>query len=438
MRLAFVISSLELGGAQKALTGLARGLARRGHEVHVLSFDAPGAQPFFPLDEQVRLQPLDLNRPARHALHGLFLNLRRLAVLRRALKTLRPDAVAGFMDTTNVLCLLASLGLDIPVLACERTDPRRHRIGPFWHALRRLAYPLAARVVAQTEAAAEALPGRVLVLPNGVEEVRFSGGDAPPQTPASGVVAPGGDRPSPRPGQQGGGHGLAELASEAAGGRAAGDGAHAHAAAGGVEKASAANGAAEKSATAEDGAAGGLVLGLGRLAREKGFDLLLEAFAQAGQGREGWRLAMVGEGPERGALEKQRRELGLDGRADLPGAVADVAPWLRRAELFVLASRYEGFPNALCEALAAGVACVAFDCGGIPGEIVRGGVDGLLVPPGEVDALASALARLMDDAQLRGRLAARAPEVLLRFGQKQALDRWEALLREVAAQGSGS
>lgn len=386
-RVALVISSLALGGAEKTLCVLAGGLARRGYEVHVLSFDAPEARPFFSLDPRVRLFGLDLNRPSASALHALRANARRVAVLRRHLRQLRPGAVIGFMDSTNVLCLLACLGLGIPVLATEHTDPRRHDIGVFWNTLRRLTYPLAAAVTTQTEAVRRLLPGRCVLLVNPVERPVERPVEQPVEQPKEPPV-----EPPPR----------------------------------------------QNSAPAPAEATfpqGKLLLALGRLAPEKGFDLLLEAFAALAGSRPQWSLVILGEGPERQRLEAQRRALGLEGRVLLPGATAEPAVWLRRAELFALSSRFEGFSNALCEALACGVPAVAFDCQSGPAEILRHGVDGLLVPPEDVPALAAALGRLMDDEPLRRAMAARAPEVLERFGLEPVLDQWEALLAQAQAEG---
>jgi len=145
---------------------------------------------------------------------------------------------------------------------------------------------------------------------------------------------------------------------------------------------------------------------------------------------------ILGEGPDRAKLEGMVRELGLEGRMELPGWVADPERVLGESAVFVLSSWYEGFPNALLEAMAAGCAVVATDCPSGPGEIVRPGVDGFLVPVGEVEALARALDELMGDEGLRRRLGEQARKVRERFGLEQVMGLWEDLLEKVAGQGS--
>jgi GalNAc-alpha-(1->4)-GalNAc-alpha-(1->3)-diNAcBac-PP-undecaprenol alpha-1,4-N-acetyl-D-galactosaminyltransferase len=115
---------------------------------------------------------------------------------------------------------------------------------------------------------------------------------------------------------------------------------------------------------------------------------------------------------------------------------------LRQAQLFVMPSRYEGFPNALGEALSCGLPVVAADCpsrperawqpGGVR-ELVRDGVDGYLVPPDDPLRLAQALAGLMADIAKRRQLASRAAEVTERFALETILDQWERLLQPAAA-----
>jgi glycosyltransferase involved in cell wall biosynthesis len=180
-----------------------------------------------------------------------------------------------------------------------------------------------------------------------------------------------------------------------------------------------------------------LVVSIGRLSEEKGQDRLLEAFARVADGRPGWRLVVAGEGPERGALEALRDRLGLQTRAELPGLVQDVGALLARAELYVLPSRREVFPMALCEAMAAGLPVVAMEYRPGVREIVHDGVDGIVVPGEDAAALAAAMARLMDDEDERRRLGSRAVEVVERYGVDRVLSLWDELLRELAPAAPG-
>ncbi len=179
------------------------------------------------------------------------------------------------------------------------------------------------------------------------------------------------------------------------------------------------------------------VVALGRLMRQKGYDVLLKAFARCAPRHPNWTLRIIGEGEERGALEAQVESLGLRGRIELGGRVSDPIPLLKQADLYVLSSRFEGFPNALLEAMACGLPVISTDCQSGPREIVRNGFDGILVPVEDVSALAEAMDRLMGDEVARARLAARAVHVLERFSRDAILGRWERLLEEVRVPGSG-
>jgi len=172
------------------------------------------------------------------------------------------------------------------------------------------------------------------------------------------------------------------------------------------------------------------ILAVGRLARQKGFDYLLPAFARVAEKFPDWRLRIIGEGGERPRLEQQAAELGVRDRVDLPGLCAEIGVEYAGAKIFALPSRYEGFPNALMEAMAAGLPVVAAQCRGGIAEIIRDGDNGLLFPTGSVLALAEALDRLMGSADLRERLGGQASRVAETYSVPRVMAQWE---RAVAA-----
>lgn len=175
-----------------------------------------------------------------------------------------------------------------------------------------------------------------------------------------------------------------------------------------------------------------VVLGMGRFDRPKGFDLLIDAFAQIAPRRPEWRLRLVGEGPEREALLRQASEAGLGGRFEILPWAADPNERFRTARIFVLPSRGEGFPNVLVEAMAAGLPAIAFDCQSGPADVVRPGHDGLLVETGDTFALAAALHRMIGDDAFRVACARRAREVRTRFSPDSVFAKWEDVLASAA------
>lgn len=174
--------------------------------------------------------------------------------------------------------------------------------------------------------------------------------------------------------------------------------------------------------------AGRILVGMGRLVQEKGFTLLLNAFSRVADKHQSWSLQIWGEGPQRQALERISRDLNLSERVRLPGFTRRPFEVLSRADLFAMSSLIEGFPNALCEAMACGLPVVSFNCSSAIREIIRDGVDGLIVRANDTTALASALDGLMANEEERRRLAGKALEVTERFGLNKTMAKWEQLV----------
>ncbi|WP_148665441.1 glycosyltransferase family 4 protein [Sulfurifustis variabilis] len=173
------------------------------------------------------------------------------------------------------------------------------------------------------------------------------------------------------------------------------------------------------------------VVAVGRLSAEKGFDCLIDAFGLLAKQAPDWHLTIVGEGGRRAELTERASRYRLGNRVHFVGTVAEPQSILMHADLFVLSSRYEGFPNALCEAMSCGLAVVSFDCPSGPAEIIQDGVNGFLAPAGDTDALRDRMLTLMKDEGKRHRLGQQAKEVSRLYSEARILSQWEELLHSV-------
>ena len=320
----------------------------------------------YPLVEGVTRIGLGLAGDSHGWLQAISNNRQRIRALHDVLRQRSPQTVVSFIDRMNVVTLKAATSLGDPVIVSERIDPRHHEPGRIWRWLRRRTYPLCTAQIVLTHS------------------VRDWCRQLAPRQPVH--VIP---NPARRPET-----GSTDASREWA--------------------------PADRS----------VLLGMGRLHPQKGFDRLLPIFARLRSSHPNWHLVLLGEGDERARLEAQVRDLGLQQHVSLPGWVSDVEGALSRSDLFVLPSRYEGFGNVVAEALACGVPVVTMDCPSGPGEIVRDGVDGLIVPAEDTARLEQALDRVMGDAQLRNQFSARGPEVLDRFSEQKFLAQWDAVLED--------
>lgn len=175
----------------------------------------------------------------------------------------------------------------------------------------------------------------------------------------------------------------------------------------------------------------GLVLAaVGRLERQKGFDLLIKAFVAIAPEYPNWKLIIWGEGPERPRLQLLADQSGHAAQIELAGNSQTQADWIGNADLFVLSSRYEGFPNVLLEAMSAGLPVISFRCDFGPEEMIANGVDGLLVEPGSIENLSLTLTKLMGNEELRRRLGKTARKCRARYEVASIVSKWEDLVKK--------
>ena len=173
------------------------------------------------------------------------------------------------------------------------------------------------------------------------------------------------------------------------------------------------------------------VIAVGRYVYQKGFDLLLQAWAKVEKQDSEWELAIYGMG-ERAPYEKLIDDLRIDRHhCHLYGPTDDIRREYLNSSLFVFSSRFEGFGMVLIEAMACGLPVVSFDCPCGPKDIVRHGDDGLLVPSGDVEALSDSLLRMMSDDSLRQRMSAAAVKNVRRYQLSEIAERWKSLFEQV-------
>lgn len=174
-----------------------------------------------------------------------------------------------------------------------------------------------------------------------------------------------------------------------------------------------------------------VVLAAGRLTRQKGFDLLIDAFAVVAPQRPEWSVRIYGAGPKQRALVRQVQQRDLSDDVLFMGSSRHLGAEMSRASVFALSSRFEGFGMVIIEAMSKGLPVVSFDCPRGPGEIITHGHDGLLVPDGDVEAFAAALVQLTGDPELRARMASAARLTAASYDIDVIGRQWNVLLSEL-------
>jgi GalNAc-alpha-(1->4)-GalNAc-alpha-(1->3)-diNAcBac-PP-undecaprenol alpha-1,4-N-acetyl-D-galactosaminyltransferase len=362
MKITLVIHAMGSGGAERVMSIVANYWASHGWEVTLLTLVAQSEPPFYPLDSRIKIRQLGVSGTSSNAIAAIINSWQRIKVLRASIIASKADVVISFMDTVNVLTLIACWNSNIPVIVSEHIYPGLTTANKVWQLLMKWTYRSADLVTVLTQNAVPFFPlhqgYRTMVMPN------------PVLTPALSTAT---EKLVPSPS----------------------------------------------------------LIAIGRLTPQKGFDILIKAFHQIHEKYPDWQLTILGEGPIRSELEALRSQLKLNDLVHLPGQVQNVNDRLRQADIFVMSSRFEGFPMALCEAMACGLPVISADCLSGPREIIENGVDGMLVVTENVDALAQGLDALMSDPAKRQQLAQAAPLVLERFGLEKVMELWKDAIQRV-------
>ncbi len=362
MKILLFIHGMHCGGAERTTANLANEWVAQGAEVSVVTMQSTDVD-FYPLNPAVRRVALNVAGTASGPLSAITGNIARVRALRRTLRELKPDVVLGIMTTASILAILAARGLPCKVVATEHTHPPLLPLNRPWQQMRRWSFQAADLVVALTDESKLWLEEHCYCT-----DVR--------------VIPPPFTLPLPR-----------------------------------LEPILMPDTVIKRERR--------VLLAVGRLSEEKGFDDLIEAFSQIVADAPEWDLAIVGEGGERETLEKLVAEKGLKDRVFLPGRAGNVSDWYERADLFVLSSRFEGFAMALVEAMACGLAVVSYDCDCGPRDIIRHGENGLLVEAvGDAEMLAAALKSLMLSDVERKRLAVGATAIRETFTLASVVSLW--------------
>lgn len=356
---AFVISSLNAGGAERVITTLANVLVKDFNITIILLYNCT---PFYRLEKDIQIEycsELYISKPTtwqsitNH--YTLFRNLIKI------LKKRNIDISIGFMTTANIYLSFASKIYGIPCIISERIHPEYFKLNKLWKTIRRWTYPLATKLVVQTKSIKTYFEhfmdnDQIVIIKN--------------------PLAP-------------------ELLHKRK-----------------------LNSKKEK-----------IILNVGRLDHQKNQDLLIRAFANINN--DDWSVNIIGEGSNRVMYEQLIKVLNLEEKVNLLGNQPDMETYYNQSSIFVFTSRYEGFPNALMEAMSFGLPCISTDCPSGPSELISNDLNGFLIPVENQNLLEKKMRQLMDDSLLRTKFSEKSVTTTLELEVSVIAEQWKSLIYKV-------
>lgn len=359
-RIAFVIYSLNSGGAERVVSTLANGLSNY-YEITIITFT--NIPPFYPLDKKIKVvHCFDELKPSKNFLDSITINYRLYKKIKKTAKTLSIELLIGFMTNTNILTVLAAKSLRIPVLISERINPEFSTLPKFWSIMRKLTYPSANCLIVQTEPIkkyfeAFVKTNKLIILPNPISSVH--------QEFKEKINLP-------------------------------------------IKE--------------------NIVLSVGRLSNQKGHDIAIKAFTKLKPNN--WELHIVGEGPKRKVYKELISKLKMTDKIKLIGRDNNISNYYLKSKVFIFPSRFEGFPNALTEAMYMGLPCISTDCPTGPSELINNGKNGYLISVNDIENLTTNLEKLINDESLRLELGTNAVLSVIHLEEEKVVNQWSELITQ--------
>mgnify|MGYP006097100957 CR=1 FL=1 len=363
-----IASAMNMGGAQRVMSILCNHWSQNGHAVTLIATFSGEKINHYQLNEDVVLKYLN-NNPLFPKNKALNL-VWKLIHLRRLIKSQNPDVVISFLTRVNVASALSMIGIKSPLIISERTWPPFASLNNKFFWIYRILFKSVDRIIVQTD------KSKTWLVQN------FPGNNV--------KVIP---NPAVYP---------VPLSNERS--------VHPNSVISQNKK---------------------VILASGRLHKYKQFDLLIRAFLQLKDKHLDWDLVILGDGEERDSLNSMVVDFGITDRVYFPGSVGNISEWYDRADLFVLSSILEGFPNVLLEAMTYGLPCISFDCDTGPRDMIQDGVNGILVKPDDRESgLVNALNKLIPNEELRSEFTRNSILLRDKYSISSVMQKWDNVLND--------